>query len=87
MQGMLERLWNEYLAEKCAVIEGEQEKMLAQKTLEKGKVWRDMLSKEQCAAVEKYIDLLCEIQESFVKKAFFKGCEFTAMFFLEVFRF
>ena len=34
-------------------------------------------------AVEKYVDVLCDVEAFFVKKAFFKGCEFATSFLLE----
>lgn len=41
------------------------------------------LSKTGEEVSEKYIDTLYEIQGHFIKKAFFKGCEFTVSFLLE----
>ena len=85
MLGILEKIWNEYLAEECATMEDEEEKALAKRAVAMGKAWREMLSDEARDAVEKYIDLLCELQDALVKRAFRQGCEFTANFFLEIF--
>ncbi|MBQ9098007.1 MAG: hypothetical protein IJY50_01080 [Clostridia bacterium] len=84
MKETLEKLWNEYLAEECAVIDTEEEKRLAKKAAEKHDIANDLLTKEQSDIVEDYVDAVCEIQGCFSKKAFFKGCEFTASFLLEV---
>ena len=35
-------------------------------------------------ALEEYVDALCDIEALFAKKAFFKGCEFSTSFLLEV---
>ena len=42
-----------------------------------------LLTKVQREAIEEYIEALYEMQGFCVKKAFIKGCEFTASFFLE----
>lgn len=83
MKKTLEKLWSEYLAEKCAAIDTEEERALANEAVEKHKIANDLLTKKQRDAIEKYIDVLCEIQSSFVKKAFFKGCEFATSFLIE----
>lgn len=83
MRKTLEGLWNEYLAEKCAVMDTEEERVLAKEALKKHKIANDLLTKEQSDAIEAYIDTLCEMQESFVKKAFFKGCRFATAFLIE----
>ncbi len=83
MRETLENLWKEYFAEKCALIDTKKEKELAKKAVEKHKIANELMTKEQINAVEKYVDILCEIQDSFVRKAFFKGCEFTISFLME----
>ena len=83
MDEILEKLWNEYFAGECATIETEKERELAKKVAEKHKTANALLTKEQGCAIEEYVDALYETQSSFVKKAFFKGCEFAASFFLE----
>ena len=42
-----------------------------------------LLGKEERAALEKYVDAIYDMEALFVKKAFFKGCEFTLSFLLE----
>ena len=83
MKEILEKLWNEYLLEECATIETEEEKILTKKAVELHEIANNLLNDEQRDAVEKYIDALCDIEALFVKKAFFKGCEFSVSFLLE----
>ena len=87
MNKALEELWNEYFAEKCAVINTKEEKSLAKKAVEMHKEAGKSLTKEQNDAIEKYVDILYEIQNSFVKKSFFKGCEFAISLLIEVYNF
>ena len=84
MRETLERLWNEYLSEECALITSDEERRLAKKAIELYEKVRVMLNEKQVIAIEKYIDALLNSQSLFVKKAFFKGCEFTASFLIEV---
>ncbi len=84
MKETLEKLWNEYFAEECAAIHTQEERVLAKKAIEIHKSVNELLTKEQNAAVEKYIETLLEMQDAFIKKAFFKGCEFTISFLLGV---
>ena len=81
---MLDKLWNEYLLDECAVIDTDDERRLTKKALELHEKANAMLSKEQKEATEKYIDALCDLEALFAKKAFFKGCEFTLSFLSEV---
>ena len=83
MKETLEKLWNEYFAEECAIIDTAKERALAKKAVEIHKTANELLTEEQRVVVEKHIETLCEIQEAFVKKAFFKGGEFVASFFLK----
>lgn len=83
MKETLEKLWDEYFAEKCAIIDTSEEKALAARLTEMRKELNKALTVEQSDAIEKYIESLYEIQGSFVKKAFFKGCELTVSFFVE----
>ena len=83
MKETLEKLWKEYFAEECATTDTEEERTLAKKALEMHKTVNELLTKEQIVAIEKYIDALFEMQDSFVKKAFFKGCEFAISFLFE----
>ena len=83
MKETLERLWNEYLLDECAEIDTDEERMLTKKTVELHEKANVLLNREQQAAVEKYVDALCDINALFVKKAFLKGCEFSVSFLLE----
>lgn len=84
MKEILEKLWREYLAGECAVIETEEEKRLAKKAVKEHEMANGVLTKGQSETVEEYVDALCELHGCLVKKAFFKGCELTAGFLLEV---
>lgn len=86
MKETIERLWNEYLIEKCSAIDTDEERQLARKATELFESVSVLLNKEQQDAVEKYVDALCDIEALFVKKAFCKGCEFTASFIGECIR-
>ena len=83
MKETLEKLWNEYLSDECAVIDTEEEKELTKRTIELHEKVSALLTKEQEGAVEKYVDALCDLEALFVKKAFYKGCEFSLSFLLE----
>lgn len=83
MKETLERLWSEYLEEECAALDTERERELSRKAVQIHEEANALLDEEQKDAVEKYVDALCEIQSCFVKKAFFKGCEFSISFLLE----
>ncbi|MBQ9071015.1 MAG: hypothetical protein IJY23_06700 [Clostridia bacterium] len=83
MNKTLEKLWNEYFAGECAVMDSDEERELAKKAVEMHKAANELLTKEQSDAIEEYVDILCEIQCFFAKKAFFKGCEFTTSLFFE----
>jgi hypothetical protein len=84
MKETLEGLWKEYLLEECAVIETDEERRLTKKTGELHEKANSLLNKEQEEAVDGYVDALCDANALFVKKAFFKGCEFVLSFLLEV---
>ena len=82
MKQPLEKLWNEYFAEECALITTEEERALIKKAARMHETMNEALTKEQSEAIEKYIDSLYENQVYFARKAFFKGCEFTLSFLL-----
>ena len=84
MRKTVEKLWDEYFYEECSKINTKEEKALIKKAAEMHEAVNELLTKEQREAMESYIDSLCEIQNSFVKSAFFKGCEFAASFLIEV---
>ena len=87
MKETLEKLWNEYLANECSAISTDEERNLTRKTVELHKKANTLLNNNQISAVEKYVDALCDIEALFVKKAFFKGCEFSISFLLEALNF
>ena len=87
MKETLEKLWNEYFAEKCSAIDTEEERELIKKSAEMHKTLDELLTKEQSDAIEKYVEILYEIQGFFIKKAFFKGCEFATSFIFEAGKF
>ena len=80
MRQCLEKLWKEYFSDECAVMDTDEERMLAKKAVELHEKANALLNKEQEEHVEKYVDALCDIEGRFVKKAFFKGCEFAISF-------
>lgn len=84
MKETLEKLWNECFLDECAAIDTDEERKLTKNTAELHEKANALLNKEQEEAVEKYVDALRNIEDLFAKKAFFKGCEFAASFFLEV---
>jgi len=83
MKETLEKLWNEYLLDGCAVIDSDEERDLTQKAIKLHEKANALLNSEQTEAVEKYINALCDIQAIFAKKAFIKGCEFAVSFLIE----
>ena len=83
MKNTLEGLWNNYFLNECAVINTFDERELTKKAVELHEKANALLNAEQQKAVEKYVDSLCEINSIFVKKAFFKGCEFGVSFLQE----
>ena len=83
MKETLEKLWNEYLFDECAAIDTDEERELTKKAVELQEKANALLNKEQKEAVEKYVDILCNVDALFVKKAFFRGCEFAVSFLLE----
>lgn len=84
MKETFEKLWNGYLSEECSTINSEEESALLKKADELHKKAGELLSSEENDALEKYIEALYEIQSYLIKKAFFKGCEFTASFLAEI---
>lgn len=84
MKEIIEKLWSEYFAEECSLIDEEEERTLLKKADEAHKTVNSLLTKDGIEAIEKYIDIHYEIEGLFIKKAFFKGCKFAASFFFEV---
>ena len=87
MKETLEKLWDEYFSQECAVIDTQKEKELAKKVANLSEAMRELLTEEQSNANQEYVDALCEIQAFFNKKAFLKGCAFATAFLFEAFDF
>ena len=83
MKQTLEKLWYEYLSHECAEMDTEEERELTRKTGELHEQLNVLLNKEQQEALEKYIDAIYDMEALFIKKAFFRGCEFALSFLLE----
>ena len=60
MKETLERLWNEYLADECAVIDTDEERVLTKRTIELHEKANALLNREQEKAIEKYVDAMSE---------------------------
>ena len=72
MKETLERLWNEYFAEECAVMNTKEERVFVKKAVEMHKTANELLTEEQSEAIEKYIEALYEIQGFLSKKHFLR---------------
>ena len=83
MKKALEKLWNEYLLDECAVIDTDEERDRTKMAAELHEKANALLSMDQKDAVQKYVDSLWDIEALFAKKAFVKGCEFAVSFLLE----
>ncbi len=83
MKETLEKLWNGYFLDECAMVDTDEERKMTKNAIELHEQANSLLNKDQKDAVEKYVDALCEAEALFVKKAFFKGCEFAVSFLLE----
>jgi hypothetical protein len=83
MKRTLEHLWNEYLLDECAEMDTEEERSLTKKVGELHEKANILLNQDQRNAVNGYVDALCDWEALFVKKAFFKGCEFAVSFLWE----
>ncbi len=83
MKETLEKLWNEYLSDECSSINTDEERELTKNIVELHEKANALLNKSQQDAVEKFVDALYDVEALFVKKAFFKGCEFSVSFLFE----
>ena len=83
MKSLLEKLWNDYLVDECAILKTAEEKRLAARLAQLREQLHALLSAEQSAAVEQYLDALCDLDAIFARKAFVRGCEFAAAFLRE----
>ena len=85
MNKTLELLWNEYFADECARLATDKEREQTKEAAQIHEYINARLTENEKEGFDKYIDALCDIQCSFAKRAFFKGCEFAASFLLEVY--
>ena len=83
MKKILETLWNEYLCDKCAAIDTDEERNLTKNAIALHEKVNALLNEEQQDVVEEYVDALYDIEDVSIRKAFFKGCEFAVSFLLE----
>ena len=83
MKPTLEKLWNQCYAEECSAIDTDEERILTKKAIRMREMVNKLLTEPERDAIEKYIEILWEIQGYCVKKAFFKGCEFATSFLVE----
>ena len=83
MKKTIEKLWSDYLLDECAAIDTDEERNLTKRAVALQEQANALLNKEQQEAVEKCVDILCQIDALFAKKAFLKGCEFASSFLLE----
>ena len=81
MKETLEKLWNEYLLDNCAMMDTEEERVQTKKVIALHKEAEELLTQEQKAAVERYAEALCDLDSLLARKAFLKGCEFSVSFF------
>lgn len=80
----IEKLWAEYAESECSKMDTAEERALARMAAEKRKLVDEVLDGGQRCAVDVYVDALCELNAFLERKAFVKGCEFTASFLFEV---
>ena len=83
MKETLEKLWEEYLAEECAYIDTEEERELIKNVAGMYETLKELLTKAQSDAVEEYVEAIYQMEASYVRRAFCKGCEVTASVLLE----
>ena len=83
MKKTLEALWQDCFLEKCAIVDSDEERNLTKKAIELRERVNETLNEEQAAAVDRYLDALCQIDALFIKKAFVTGCEFAVSFLFE----
>ena len=83
MKETFEKLWNDYLLEKCSTIVSDEECALTKQLSEQRRQINALLNQSQQKAINQYVEALYDSEAIFVKKAFFKGCEFAVSFLLE----
>ena len=87
MTEIFERLWNRFIVYECAIADTEQERALGDKVAALHEQLCATLNEEQGEAVKRYVDVVCEMEALFAKKAFLKGCELAASFLTETGRY
>ena len=83
MKETLEKLWQDYLLDECAAIDSDEERALTKRMAEQHEQLNALLNSNQQVAVEAFVETVYDLEALFVKKAFFKGCEFSISFLLE----
>lgn len=83
MKTTLEKLWNEYISSECAMLDTAEERDLSKNIAAKHELLTKSLTEEQNADLEKFIDLIYDLNAIFIQKTFLKGCEFSACFLFE----
>lgn len=84
MNKILDKLWNEYLIDDCAIFDTDEERGLSKRVSELHGQMAAMLDRKSLSLVEEYVSLLLELEGILSRKAFIRGCEFSASFILEV---
>ena len=80
MKNAMNKLWDEYFNEECAVIDTDEERAILRTVIESEEAACASLTQEQRERVEEYAEAIYKGEGAHVKKAFFKGCEFAASF-------
>jgi len=80
MNEVIENFWEEYYAERCSLVDTEEERYSINKISKLHDKVNALLTQDQKDAMEQYVEALYENQGICVKKAFFKGCEFAVSF-------
>ena len=83
MKETLEKLWSNYLLDECATIDSDEERALTRNMGELHEKANALLNQSQREAIDQFVDALYDLEALFVKKAFFKGCEFAVSFLWE----
>ena len=83
MNNTFYRLWDDFFAEECALIDTDEERALIRRANEIRKNLDVLLTPEQNKKAQEYAESIYAIQNVFLKKAFFKGCKFAFSFFIE----
>ena len=82
MKKRLEKLWCDYFFDECSMLD-DKDRILNKKALVLHDDMLSSMNENQKEKIEKYLDCIFEMNENFGKKAFIKGCEFSASFLIE----